>query len=97
MATKVGPVARCLKAVKCRNFDGRVADGIQQFLMPPDIRFKRRDVEIADYNCRVGKGFRPARHTFDEIELLSEFRIEGAVGNVATRRDIDVFEADTVG
>ena len=55
MTTEIGPVARCLKPPERGDFDGRVADDIQQFAVAPDIAFKRRDVEITNDDRRVGQ------------------------------------------
>ena len=39
---------------------------------------------------------RPARHPLDEIELLAEFGVDLAVGNVAARGHIDILEPHAV-
>ena len=43
---------------------------------------------------RARKAPRPFGHAAEEVELLPEFGIELAIGNVAARRDIDIIEPD---
>ncbi len=93
-AAKIDPVMRRLQPAERLDLDRRMADDVEQCLVAPHVAFQRRDVEIADDQSRLSQLFRPARHALDEVQFLAEFRIDGAVGNVAARRDIDIFQPD---
>ena len=41
------------------------------------------------------KALGPARHALDEVELLSELRVDRAVGRVAAGGDVDILEPDS--
>ena len=43
---------------------------------------------------RLAQPLGPARHALDEVELLAELRIDGAVGRVAAGGHIDVLQPD---
>ncbi len=60
--------------------------------MVVDVAFERGDVEVADEQRRAVDRLGPAGHSREEVELLAEFGIDLAVGNVAARRDVDVLD-----
>src|SRR5207253_322984 len=76
------------------DFDRRMADDLEQRLMTPDVAFERRDIEIADDDRGLAKALGPPRHALDEIELLAEFRVLIAVGDIAPGGDIDILKPD---
>src|SRR5258705_4780060 len=94
-AADVDPVVRLLQPGQRIDLNLRVADDVDQFLVVPYVAFQWRDVEVADDDRRFGQRFRPARHALDEIEFLPKFRILVAIGNVAARGHVDVFEPDS--
>src|SRR3546814_4330369 len=75
---------------------GRVADDLEQLLGAPDVAGKRRDIEIPDEQGGQGERLGPARHPLDEIELLPEFGIERAIGDVAAGGHVDVLDPHPV-
>src|SRR5690348_8867281 len=93
-APDVDPIVRLAQPRKGFDLDRRVADDGQKRLMAPDVAFERSDIEIADDDRRLPQPFRPARHPADEVELLAELGIDGAVGRVAASRNVDVLEPD---
>src|SRR4029453_7708340 len=94
LAAKVDPLMRCLEARQCLDFDRRMADDVKQRLVVPDVAFQGRDVEVADDQSRLSQLFRPAGHSLDEVELLAELWVLLAVGNIASSRDVNIFQSD---
>src|SRR5437762_4798213 len=88
----VQPVVRLLQPGQGLDLDRGVADDIQQRLVAPDVALQRRDIEVADDDCRLIEALRPAGHSPDEVELLAELGIDGAVGRIAAGWNIDVLE-----
>ncbi|PAV72981.1 hypothetical protein WR25_16638 [Diploscapter pachys] len=97
MPPQVDPIVRGLEAIERLDLNGGVADDLQQRLVAPHVAGQRRDVEIAGQDGRHVERFRPARHPFDEVELLAEFGVYVAIGNVTAGGDVDVFQPDAVG
>src|SRR3546814_3194234 len=64
-------------------------------LFPYTTRF-RSDIEIPDEQGGQGERLGPARHPLDEIELLPEFGIERAIGDVAAGGHVDVLDPHPV-
>lgn len=96
-AAEIDPVVRGLQPRQRLNLYRRMADHVEQLLVAPHVAFERGDVEIAgEDDGQVAQAFGPARHALQKIELLAEFGVRLAVGNVAARGDIDVFEAEAV-
>ena len=81
-----------LEAIERRDFDRGVADDVDQRLVAPHVAFERGDVEVADHQSRLAQLFGPAGHPFDEVELLPELGIDGAVGDVAAGWHVDVLD-----
>src|SRR4051794_33740236 len=93
-AANIDPVVRLLQPGQRVDLDRGVTNDLKKRLVAPDVAFQWSDVEVADDNRWLVEAFRPAGHAFDEIELLAELRIDGAVGRVATRGHVDVLEPD---
>src|SRR5204863_3718637 len=79
MAADVDPLMRLLQPAQRVDLDGRVADNLEQRLVAPDVAFQRRNIEVANDDRRLVEPLRPARHALDEVELLAELGIDGAV------------------
>ena len=88
----IDPAMRVLQRLQPLDLDRGVADGVDQLLVAPHVRFERGDVEIAQDDRAPVQPARPLRHAFEEIELLAEFGVEIAVGNLAAGGHIDIFQ-----
>ena len=96
MPPEIDPVMRRPQSAERLHLDGRMADHIEQLLVIPDVRFKRRDIEVADDHRRLAQSCGPLGHPFDEGEFLREFEIERRIGNIAAGGNIDVLQPDAI-
>src|SRR5690606_41761410 len=74
----------------------RVADDLEERLVVVDVAFERGAVEVADDQRRPVERLGPAGHPPDKVELLTELRVEFAIGDVAARGDVDVLEHEAL-
>jgi hypothetical protein len=66
--------------------------------MGPNVRFKRRDVEITDHNHATAAAYAvPFCKSLEVSEFLPELWIDGGVGYVPSGRYIDVVNVDFAG
>lgn len=92
MAHGVVPALRrpCLKPC---HFHRRMANDIEQLLMAPDVLLQRRDIEVAHENSSPGRVFgEMCRRLGQKIELMGEFLIRGAVGDIAAGGYIEIMD-----
>jgi len=74
-----------------------MTDDVKQLLVPPHVALQRGNIKVPHQYCWACQAFRPTRHAFDKIELLPEFRVQGAVGDISASRDVDIFQPYAVG
>jgi hypothetical protein len=77
-----------------------VGNDIEQLFVGPDIRFERRDIEIAHHNhLPVGRTRHPPPlgQFVDEAELVREFVVHLRVGNIAAGGHVHAMDFRAVG
>ena len=94
---KPASLSQCGEAV---DLDRGMADHAQQLLVRPHIALERRDIEIADRDHRprsTALGREPRRQFVEKLQFVGKFRVGVRIGNVASRRHIDVVQFGAAG
>src|SRR5512137_1053504 len=97
-AHHVDPIMRGDDALEALDLSRRMAHDLEQLFVRPHIGRQRRDVQIADEDHAIGSlaayPAEPGVHGFKKIELVTKFRIERRIGQITTRRHINVMQGE---
>src|SRR5215469_7505203 len=99
LAHAVDPVSGFLRARQLFAFDRRVRDDAKHLFVAPHIMLQRRDIEVADQDRTLGAlrtQSRAVAHFIEKAELMSEFRVDVGIGNIAARGHVEVMYSDGI-